>query len=140
MAKFKNSISDYGYYIDFEKVYRNIDLIKVELNILNSLIGSKDIENDFKNLVSRYPETLKCIPLLLAVRENEIYAIDSDGEFRFSFRKANYSMEKYMEFMQKTGLDSNGRKKRGGYIMENLVESYLVKAGFIKDITYFRPY
>ncbi|MDR0766935.1 MAG: type II restriction endonuclease [Methanosarcinales archaeon] len=161
MEKFKDSIADYGYYINFEKVHRNIDLIKVELNILNTLIGSKDIGNEFKELVARYPETLKCIPLLLAVRENEIYAIDGDGEFLFSFKKANYSIEQYMMFMQKTGLfdllenrlvsnlvdyatgvetglDSNGRKNRGGKVMESLVESYLIKAGFVKGVTYFK--
>lgn len=32
---FRCSIADYGYYIDFEKVYRNVESIKVELNILN---------------------------------------------------------------------------------------------------------
>ena len=70
LSGFRDSIADYGYYIDFEKVYRNADKIKVELNILNSLIGSKNIESDFEDLVNKYPEVLKCIPLLLAVREN----------------------------------------------------------------------
>ena len=37
-----------------------------------------------------------------------------------------------------TGLDSNGRKNRGGHLMENLVESYIVNAGFIKDNNYFK--
>ena len=68
LGKFKYSISDYGYYVDFEKVYRNLDNIKIELNILNSLIGSKNIEQDFKNIIVKYPETLECIPILLAVR------------------------------------------------------------------------
>ena len=36
------------------------------------------------------------------------------------------------------GLDSNGRKNRGGHLMENLVESYIQKAGYIKDETYFK--
>lgn len=44
LSGFRNSIADYSYYIDFEKVHRNVDGIKVELNILNSLIGSKDIK------------------------------------------------------------------------------------------------
>ena len=35
---FRDSIADYGYYIDFEKVHRNVEGIKVELNILNSII------------------------------------------------------------------------------------------------------
>lgn len=43
LSKFRPSISSYDYYIDFEKVIKNVDEIKVELNILNSLIGSKNI-------------------------------------------------------------------------------------------------
>ena len=74
LSKFRSSIANYGYYVDFDKVYKNVDGIKVEMNILNSLVGSKDIENEFEQLVTKYPETLKCIPLLLAVREKEIYA------------------------------------------------------------------
>jgi len=161
LSKFKTSISDYSYYIDFGKVHRNIDTIKVELNILNSLIGSQNIEVDFEILVAHYPETLKCIPLLLAVRGNEIYTIDVDGEFLYSFRNMNYPLEQYKIFMRKTGLfnlmekhilsnlvdyatgvetglDSNGRKNRGGHLMENLVESYLRKAGLISGKTYFK--
>ena len=38
LSKFRPSISSYDYYIDFEKVVRNVDKIKVELNILNSLV------------------------------------------------------------------------------------------------------
>jgi type II restriction enzyme len=161
LSKFKSSISDYAYYVDFAKVHRNIDTIKVELNILNSLIGSTNIETDFETLVTRYPETLKCIPLLLAVRGSEIYAIDGDGEFSYSFRNMNYSPEQYKIFMRKTGLfnliekhvlsnlvdyatgvetglDSNGRKNRGGHLMENLVEFHLRKAGLITGVTYFK--
>ncbi len=161
LSKFRNSIANYGYYIDFDKVYRNVNDIKLELNILNSLIGSTDIENDFKNIITKYPETLKCIPILLAVRANEIYAIDGDGEFSYDFKKANYSPEQYAVFMRKTGLfellekhiihtlvdyvtgvetglDSNGRKNRGGHLMEDLVESFIVKAGFVKGKTYFK--
>ena len=161
LSKFRSSIASYGYYIDFEKVHKNVNSIKVELNILNSLIGSKNIESDFENIITRYPETLKCIPLLLAVRANEVYALDGDGEFNYSFKKMNYDKEQYKVFMRKTGLfdllenhivnnlvdyvtgvetglDSNGRKNRGGHLMENLVESYIKKAGFVKDETYFK--
>ena len=161
LSKFRNSIANYGYYIDFDKVYRNVNDIKLELNILNSLIGSTDIENDFKNIIANYPETLKCIPILLAVRANEIYAIDGDGEFSYDFKMANYSPEQYAIFMRKTGLfellekhiihtlvdyvtgvetglDSNGRKNRGGHQMEDLVEKYIKAAGFEKNVNYFK--
>ena len=78
IKQFRSSICDYGYYVDFEKVYVNVDSIKIELNILNSLIGSHNIEEDFSSLVAKYPEVLKCIPILLAVRSREIYAIDEE--------------------------------------------------------------
>ena len=103
LSGFRDSIADYGYYIDFEKVHKNVDAIKIELNILNSLIGSKNIEDDFENLIRKYPGILKCIPLLLAVRANEIYCQDENGcyLFRFNFDKyppndsAHYEKYKY---------------------------------------------
>ena len=69
LSTMRSSINQYDYYVDFNKVYDNVDAIKVELNILNSLIGSKNIEEDIKNLIERYPEVIKCIPTLLAVRQ-----------------------------------------------------------------------
>lgn len=47
LSTFRASIADYGYYVDFPKIYKNVEKIKVELNILNSLIGSKNIEEEF---------------------------------------------------------------------------------------------
>ena len=94
IKQFKSSICDYDYYVVFEKVYGKIDSIKVEINILNSLVGTHDIEADFSKLVSDYPQVLKCIPILLAVRGREIYAIDGDGEYLFNFARPNYEIEK----------------------------------------------
>ena len=48
LSTMKDSIATWTYYTDFEKVYLNVKKYKVELNILNSLIGSMDIEEDFK--------------------------------------------------------------------------------------------
>ena len=167
LSGFRDSIAGYTYYTDFEKIYQNVNNIKIELNILNSLIGSKDINNDFKQLIKNYPEVLKCIPLLLAVRNNEIYCQDDNGghTFQFNFEKnQSYPYEHYEHyayFMEhtglfnllknhiihdlvdyvtgvETGLDSNGRKNRGGHLMENLVENIIRKSGFIKDKTYFK--
>ena len=47
----KESIATWDYYTDFNKVYKNVEKIKLELNMLNSLIGSQDVEKDFINLV-----------------------------------------------------------------------------------------
>lgn len=59
LSTFRASIADYGYYVDFEKIYENVDAIKVELNILNSLIGSENIEIDFENLIRKYPRGIE---------------------------------------------------------------------------------
>lgn len=161
LSKFKTSISDYTYYVDFEKIYKNVEKVKVELNILNSLIGSQNIEEEFQNILIKYPETLECIPLLLAVRSREIFIKDQMNEYLFKFDKMIYSIEDYIKFMRESGLfnllqnhiinnlydyvlgievglDSNGRKNRGGHLMENLVEEYIIKAGYKKDVNYFK--
>lgn len=51
LGKFRLSISGYDYYVDFGKVVKNVERMKVELNILNSLIGSNDIEQDFLHIL-----------------------------------------------------------------------------------------
>lgn len=152
LSEFRESISSYDYYVDFEKVYRNLDNIKIELNILNSLIGEKDIEQKFLSLLDKYPEVLKCIPILLAVRQYEIFARDDVGDYKYNFKVKNVSPEQYSYFMKATGLyellsnhiinnlvdyvcgvevglDSNGRKNRGGHLMEDLVEEFIKATG-----------
>lgn len=160
-GKLRNNISDYSYFVDFEKVYSNVNKIKPELFLMNSLIGSADIENEFDKLYSEYPQIIKCIPILLAVRNNEILVNDTEGEYIYNFKAMNYSIGQYKIFMRKTGLfdlirnhiinnlydyvtgvevglDSHGRKNRGGHCMENLVEEFIKRAGFVKGISYFK--
>ncbi len=161
MSTFKDNIATWRYYTDFDKVIRNVDKIKDELNILNGLIGVEDIENEFRRIVEKYPNTLKVVPILIAKREHEIKITAAEGTYLFNFKNPNYSIDEYVNFMEKTGLfellqkhiihslidyvmgveagmDTNGRKNRTGDAMEDLVESYIVKAGFVKDETYFK--
>lgn len=160
LSQFRVSISNYAYYVDFAKVYNNVDNIKVELNILNSLVGSKNIRQDFLALVGKYPETIKCIPILLAVRGQEIRVNDENKDLNFVFTK-DLDVNCLSEFMEKSGLfelisnriinnladyvlgvevglDSNGRKNRGGHLMEDVVENHLINAGFKRDENYFK--
>ena len=159
-ADFTDTIATYEYYIDFNVVYRNIDKIKVELNILNSLIGSKNIENDFDALFKKYPEIKKCLPLLIAVREKEIKVIDEGEKLKYNFTNIN-DIELLKRFMRKTGLfdlisnhlvnnlvdyatgvevglGSNGRKNRGGHLMEDVLQGFIEKEGFVLNQTYFK--
>lgn len=157
LANFKSSIADYKYYVDFEKVKHNVNRIKIELNILNSLIGEENIESKFLEIVEKYPETLKCIPILLAIRESEISIKTIDKDDVFNFKNPNHTPEEYAVFMTETGLfdlmknhlianlydyvtgvesglDSNGRKNRGGHLMEDLVEEHIK----LLDIKYYK--
>lgn len=162
LLTFTDSIANYKYYIDFETIYKNAEIYKIELNMLNSLIGSQNIEQDFENLIHKYPEVLKCVPILLAVRQTEIIVLDDEGnKFEYNFKNMNYNVEQYTTFMRETGLfdllekhlinnlydyvlgvecglNSNARKNRGGHLMENLVEKFIQRAGFTKDKTYFK--
>lgn len=138
------------------------------LNIPNSLIGSKNINEDFKALINKYPEVSKCIHLLLAIRSNEIYCQDENGGYLYQFNFREYPAnshdhyERYSYFMKQTGLfgllsnhiinnllltmllalkraiDSNGRKNRDAHLMEDLVKSFIKKADFIKGVNYFK--
>ncbi len=157
LSQFRNSISTYDYYVDFAKVVANARELKPELCLMNSLIGSKNIEKDFVALVTKYPSVISVIPILIAKREFEIYAKDTSGGGLYRFDKKLHSVEEYCVFMRKTGLfalmadhlvnnlydyvlgvetglDSNGRKNRGGHLMEDLVECYLKEAG----VKYFK--
>lgn len=161
LSGMKDSIASWTYYTDFEKVYKNVQKVKVELNILNALIGSKDIENEFINIVNQYPNVLVVVPILLAKREKEIKVNDPEANYTFNFVKMNYTVEQYALFMRNSGLfdllqnhiinnlvdyvlgievgmDTNGRKNRTGDVMEDLVESYLIDAGLVKGKTYFK--
>ena len=157
---FRISISNYAYYVDFNKVYKNVDDIKIQLNILNSLVGSKNIKNEFIALVTKYPEVIKCVPILLAVRGEELHINDDNESFIFTFN-TQLDINLLTQFMEKSGLfnlisnkiinnlvdyvlgvevglDSNGRKNRGGHLMEDVVEQHIINAGLVKDQTYFK--
>lgn len=160
-SSFKKSISSYWYYVDFDTVYEKAKTYKVELNMLNALIWSNNIEQEFIKLIDDYPTVLQCIPILLAVRESEIFVLDKWKEFNYRFDRKNYSTEQYAIFMKETwlfnllekhlinncydyvlgvetGLNSNARKNRWGHLMEDLVESFIIKAWFKKWVNYFK--
>lgn len=151
LSTFRKSINGYKYYTDFDTVYKKARELKIEINILNSLIGSDDVKNDFLNILVQYPNCLKAIPILLAVREKEIYCQDLNGAVIYEFEEMQQSPDEYAYFMEQTGLfdllerhlianlydyvvgvevglGSNGRKNRGGHQMEDLVEYYIRKA------------
>lgn len=154
MNSLRETISGYDYFTDFNKVFENVKHVEVELNILNYLIGKDDFDREFCQLVDRYPNVLKVIPILLAVRNKKqnasIKVFDNNEILDYNFYVRNKTNEEYLNFVKKTGLvklfnedkvknlvdyvmgvevglDSNARKNRGGTTMESLIEKNLLE-------------
>ncbi|MBF0776200.1 restriction endonuclease [Streptococcus azizii] len=154
LSTMTDTVADWTYYTDFKKVYKNVESIKIPLNIMNSLIGSANIREEFLTLLSGYPEILKVIPIIIAKRLKDLIIVkDAEKDFYFNFKKREYSDEEYADFLEKSGIfdllqnhlisnlvdyvtgvevgmDTNGRKNRTGHAMENIVQSYLEAEGY----------
>jgi len=72
LSTLKDSIFTWDYFVNFEKVKINISKIEKELNLLNVLIGKKDIEVEFLNLINEYPKVRQVLPILIAIRKNKM--------------------------------------------------------------------
>ena len=129
---------------------------------MNSLIGSKNIKQDFLKLYNGYPEVLRAVPIIIAKRLKDIVVVkDPEKDFYFDFRKHDYTPEEYSLFMEKTGIydllehhlvaslldyvtgvevgmDTNGRKNRTGHSMEAIVQQYLEQEGYVMGETMFK--
>lgn len=150
ITTFKNSIKTWDYFVNWKKVFGNSSNLEITLNKLNYLLGKENLKDEFKKLYSSNPDIVKALPVLLAVRENKLEVFDKvtkNSEF-FDFSGTEKDSEKYYEFLEKSGLarlfqkdgvknlvdyvmgievglDSNGRKNRGGSLMEEIVESFI---------------
>jgi len=152
-------ITQWSYFVNWEKVYNGITPFENELNLLNVLVGKENIQETLTNLILEYPKVINAIPLLLAIRfkkqsEQKINILANSTEYEYahfdlSVKNPNREeAENIALFFIKSGLgelvsdkkvknlvdyatgvevglDSNGRKNRGGHQMENLVESYI---------------
>lgn len=146
----KETINDYSFYTDFNKVFKNVKEIELELNLLNYLLGkTADFDKEFISIIDKYPRVLKVIPILLAVRDKKIKVFDKEL-LTYNFEERNKTNEEYLGFVEKTGLkrlfteekiknlvdyvtgvevglDSNARKNRTGDNMERIVYDSLME-------------
>ncbi|SHK29428.1 type II restriction enzyme [Anaerobranca californiensis DSM 14826] len=109
----KPSNRTFDFFVDWAKIFRNIDNIEIELNLLNYLIGKENIKKEFKCLIKRYPNVAAVIPILVALREKNVdILVDFTKEDwvykRFVFKKdkqyMNSEIEDLVEFADKTGI------------------------------------
>lgn len=150
ISTFKNSIKTWDYFVNWKKVFFNSSNLEIALNKLNYLLGKDNLREEFNKLYSSNPDIVKALPVLLAVRANKLEIFDKvtkNSEF-FDFVGQAETSEKYYEFLEKSGLvnlfqhdgiknlvdyvtgvevglDSNGRKNRGGTLMEEIVGSFI---------------
>ena len=61
----------------------------------------RNIEEDFKKILTQYPRNIKLHSILLAKREFDIMAMDEEGQIDFHFDKPNCTNEEYVKFMRK---------------------------------------
>jgi type II restriction enzyme len=147
----------WDYFVNWEKVHKNIKPIEKELNLLNVLIGKDNIEDEVYNLIKEYPQVIKAFPFLIAFRDTKVSMLSDVTEFLYKdydFKHRVITDEDCEDlttfFMQsglgdlvkdkrvknlvdyvtgvEVGLDSNGRKNRGGTMMENIVETFVKSA------------
>jgi type II restriction enzyme len=154
---FKEKITKWDYFVNWQKVFENITPIEKELNLLNVLIGKVAIEKEAYLLIKEYPQVIKAFPTLIAIREKSIDILIDTKNFiykNYSFSKGHLTDEECKELAHfvvnsgigdilkdkkvknlvdystgvEVGLDSNGRKNRGGTLMEGLVEEFVSDA------------
>jgi type II restriction enzyme len=170
---FKNKgITLWDYFIDWDKVFRNIRKIEKELNLLNVLIGKNDLQNELVDLIIEYPKVIEAIPYLLAIRFKkkaerniyilldpkiftyELYVISQDNlnkenakniaDFFINSGLGELLKEKKIKSLVdyatgvEAGIDSNGRKNRGGKQMEKIVGVYVDAVCNEQKIEYLR--
>jgi type II restriction enzyme len=147
--------TSYDYFVEWDKIKRNVSRINAEICLLNSLIGSKDVEGELSSLLARYPETIVVFPLIIAVRKltNSCIKVIEEGSVQsYEFkRKTKFSpseISRIVNFSKKSGIlalfsdfrikdlrdyllgvevgmDTHARKNRSGKAMELALKPFL---------------
>jgi type II restriction enzyme len=151
---FRDKITTWDYFVNWKKVFNNIQPIERELNLLNYLIGKDDIEKETALLIKQYPTVIKAFPFLIASRDKSFEVLIDVKNFiskRYDFSIKTPTDEQITDLASfvlqsglgdilknkqvknlvdyaigvEVGLDSNGRKNRGGTMMEGIVEVFV---------------
>ena len=121
------------YFVDFDKVTRNVRKIAIKLNQLNYLIGKENIEEAINELYEENPKVFEVLDILIAVRNKKTKTFNNNGKivslesYFTSPRLAEVFKNKEITnlvdyvFGIEVGLDTNARKNRGGDNMSKAV-------------------
>lgn len=152
MSQLKETNATLDFFCDFDKIAKNVADISISLNMLNYLLGKKNLRQAVTDLWKRDPKVFDVMDILIATRkkDNKMF-FDEVGRFR-KVHSLFSSVDGIMEFLEgtgladvfskpeikdlvdyvfgvETGLDTNARKNRSGEITETLVGKIFTKAG-----------
>ncbi|WP_243156420.1 DpnII family type II restriction endonuclease [Clostridium sp. C8-1-8] len=111
LSTLKDSIKGWEYFVNWDKVNTNVKDIEIQLNILNYLIGKENIEDEARYLISKHPEVISAIPILVACREKNFQIISSDEVDMFKSKNylfhdnksiSSEQIDDIVEFMSET--------------------------------------
>lgn len=150
MSQLQETNQTLGFFCDFDKISANVDNIKLSLCMLNSMIGTTDLRRSVETIWNRDRSAFSVMDILIAVRsEGKKVVLNSAGDCIVLDRLFT-SIDGVLEYLEgtgladlfrqkkikdlvdyvfgiETGLDSNARKNRSGYVMEGMVASVLTK-------------
>ena len=139
------------YFVDFNKVTRNVHKIAIKLNQLNYLIGKENIEEAINELYEENPKVFEVLDILIAVRNKKTKTFNNNGKI-VSLESYFSSPKGVLEYIHETrlaevfknkeitnlvdyvfgievGLDTNARKNRGGDNMSKAVSLIFDREG-----------
>lgn len=140
-----------AYFRNLMEIQESTEEFRPELNLLNSLLMSGDLQKDFIDLIQRYPEVRRCIPLLFAAEgfglvtdngetsavfssdtfcstEDYVRLMEESGIFNLIRRRKIFSFYDYALGVQ-VGIDTVGRGRREREHMRALVGKHLIASG-----------
>lgn len=79
IKKFQDTLLEsnmtFSYFCDWGKIKKHVEKYTYEINILNYLVGTVNVKEKLHEILKKNPETVKIIPLIIAVRDMDISVI-----------------------------------------------------------------
>jgi type II restriction enzyme len=117
ISNLKPSTLIWSYFVNWDKVFKTVKDIEINLNILNYLIGKKDdFDAELKGLIKKHPQIISAIPVLLVRdgKSSKEYKILVDyKKKKFVYEDFNFKdfknlkaedIDKIVMFVEKTGI------------------------------------
>ena len=144
----RTNIKPSYYYTDYQRVATHIENFKDVITKLGVVSSSSEFIERFRDIYNKKESSIEVTTLFTGVRPDKMVVLSDDGNYVEKFNSDNVNFDEAIKFLDEVGflervdqyspldlpsyffgvnvgLDSNGRKNRGGYQMEHLVGSYI---------------